>query len=619
MRTADLFRKNGFFAAFGIFGLGCFSYPLILLYTRLLSPAEIAGVYLSPASLLALAVLLAFDFLYVLRNYRVIGGYLAAGKAEDLDRAQKTLIEFPRKLIAMSLIFTIAAVQIILSFRPEFGGRRIEHLLLSFANATYFGIPLYIFFYQRVEKWASGIPYTAKYTALKLSARIGIVVVFSILAVCVSLIITIRETARAAQDASSLIADLTWRSLPIVVFGFLVGVFNVTMIMRGLAYRISDSNYFAFQLGEGNLSGASFTVVPRDEMGVLAHGLNVVRDKIRSLIVSTKLTVVDAIRAKEALLAAAAVTDETVAAISADVREVNAKVRKLDEGTDGVLRSMEAVNENIDVLNGQIATQAGRVEESTASVTEMIASLNSISAIAVRKLESTEHLTTASADGKRKLDETVVTIQRMNANIERIQGMVSTIQGIAAQTNLLAMNAAIEAAHAGDYGRGFAVVADEIRKLAETSAVNSKKINGDIKDIIALIREATDAGDATSKAFDGMNKEIGDVISSFQEIGESVNELKVGGEQILESVSALRDISSNVTGSSGKMAEETASVETAMAGVKDLFDETRDVTARMTQEIAVVADRSKDMGVKSREIHAVTVKISESLAAFKTE
>jgi methyl-accepting chemotaxis protein len=612
-------KRNGFLAAFGIFGLSSLTYPFILSYSRLHSPSEIASIYLSPASLIVMGLLLVFNFLFILRNYRVIGSYLHEPRSERMDTAQKTLIEFPRKIIAMSLVFTIASVQIILFFHTGAPSHRMEHLFLSFSNAVFFGIPLYIIFYQRIEKWGSAIPYTTKYTALQLSGRITIVVMFSILAVCAFLIITMRETVRLAASTEVLTLSLTIRSVPIVTLGFLVGVVNITMIMQGVAYRIQDSNYFAFQLGEGNLSGASFTVVPRDEFGSLANGLNLVRDKIQALILSTKTRVQDAITAKNQLLSAAAVTDEAVAAISTDVLEVNSKVEKLDGRTDEVLASMEAVNQNIDALNGQITTQASRVEESTAAVTEMIASLNSISSITARKLETTGHLIAASGDGKQRLDETIVTIKQMNENIERIIGMVSTIQGIAAQTNLLAMNAAIEAAHAGDYGRGFAVVADEIRKLAETSAVNSKKINGDIKNIIDLIRNATSAGDATSKAFEDMNKEIVSVVASFTEIGESVSELKVGGEQILQSVSTLRDISSNVSGSSAKMAEETGSVEKAMEGVKELFTETREVTAHMTEKIRTVADRSEDMGNKSRDIDAVTVKISESLAAFKTE
>jgi methyl-accepting chemotaxis protein len=621
MRNPSRERKpdSGFLGAFGIFGLSVVSYPLALMYSRLLSGAEVASIYASPLTWLVTLVFLALDFLCIYASYSKIGRYLAKPDPSLLDGAHKTLIGFPRQIILISLVLSILSFQLILSFFPALASRRLEHLFLGFANEVFFGIPMYILFYQHIEKWASAIPYTAKYTALKLSARIAIVVMFSILAVCSLLIITMRESVRLGADAAALIASITARSLPIVGFGFVVGVINIQMIMRGVAYRISDSNYFAYQLGEGNLRGASFSVVPRDELGTLSNGLNLVRDKISALILSTKSTVRDTMTAKDRLLAVAAITEEAVSAIDADVREVNGKVEGLNERTDNVLRSMEAVNRDIEALDGQIAVQATQVDESTAAVTQMIASLNSISSITSRKLETTGRLLKATDDGRLRLSDTVEMIKQMNESVENIGGMAQAIQGIATRTNLLAMNAAIEAAHAGDYGRGFAVVADEIRKLAETAARNSKEINGNIKRIVALIRQATDSGAATSEAFKAMNVEIDSVVSSFTEIEGSVSELKSGGEQILESVSMLRDISSNVTKGSGTMARETESVKGAMAEVNDFFAQTKTVTAHMTDQIQRVAECSEDIASKSRDIDAVTSRISDSLSAFKTE
>ena len=172
---------SGFLYAFGIFALSTLTYPFILVYSGLFLAADVGAVFLSPATLSILGILLVVDFLFIRRNYSTMAGFLRAPDDAKLDEVQKTLIEFPRRKIAMSLLFVLVSFQIILFFFPAFAALRLPSFLLAFANASLFGIPLYVLFYQRIEKWASPIPYTSKYVALKLSARIPLVVMFSIL------------------------------------------------------------------------------------------------------------------------------------------------------------------------------------------------------------------------------------------------------------------------------------------------------------------------------------------------------------------------------------------------------------------------------------------------------
>lgn len=612
-------KTNGFICAFGIFGLSAVTYPVILLYSGLLSPADIQSIFLAPATLCILGALLAADLLYVGRNYATITAFLRKHETDRLDEVQKTLIEFPRRIIAMSLLFCLASFQIILFLFPGFNGIRIPALLLAFSNATFFGIPLYIFFYQRMERWASDVPYTTKYVALRLSVRLLIVVMFSIVAVCIMIIITMRQTVRHSGAIETLEAMLVSRTVPIVVFGFLVGVFNITSIMKGMNQRIQVANDFSNQLGEGNLSGAQFRFMPRDEFGTLANGLLCVRDKIGSLIISVKDNVADAVRTKNRLLETTALSRESILEVGTDIEEVNARVETLDTRTDEVFRSMASVGESIDALNKEITAQSANVEESAAAVTEMISSLWNISSVTSKKLETTHRLTDASATGRVRLEETVSRIKGINENVSTITSMVSTIQAIAAQTNLLAMNAAIEAAHAGDSGRGFAVVSDEIRKLAETAAANSKQINATIKDVVTMIRDATASGDATSSAFQSIGAEIQDVVGSFAEIERGVAELQAGGSQILSSIEELRGISTNTSVSSEKIGRETVSVQGAISHVRTLTEQTRTVTSHMSENIKKAATLSTEMASASDEISEMTVRASENLKVFITE
>ena len=113
------------------------------------------------------------------------------------------------------------------------------------------------------------------------------------------------------------------------------------------------------------------------------------------------------------------------------------------------------------------------------------------------------------------------------------------IRDLANQTNLLAMNAAIEAAHAGEAGMGFAIVADEIRRLAEASSTNSKRISGVLKEVVAKIEQAASSGDSTKAVFSLMDTEVAAASGAFSEIAAAMSQLKAIEKNFLARISAF--------------------------------------------------------------------------------
>jgi methyl-accepting chemotaxis protein len=258
------------------------------------------------------------------------------------------------------------------------------------------------------------------------------------------------------------------------------------------------------------------------------------------------------------------------------------------------------------------------IEETTASITQMISSVSSVTDITAKKKASLNSLVELSNEGGSKLKKTNNVISLVHGSIEEIQDITGLIADIASRTNLLAMNAAIEAAHAGERGKGFAVVADEIRKLAEATSNNSKRIDGEMNGIIRNIEEATESGRKTGEVFHLIDNEVSQVFASFDEIAGSMIELSTGGRQILEAMVRLNEISSQVRESDDSMREVTMENQRAIKSVEEISKET---TERIKVITGAVNDLIREMLVVknlTEETDAISKALEEEMTHFKT-
>ncbi|MBN2657282.1 MAG: methyl-accepting chemotaxis protein [Spirochaetales bacterium] len=307
-----------------------------------------------------------------------------------------------------------------------------------------------------------------------------------------------------------------------------------------------------------------------DEIGKVADSFNRFVEKLRHLMVEVKKAIGETDSIKVNVSASTEETSASVEQISANLGSINRQIETLDNNINENVSAIEQVTRNINSVDDQIINQSAMVEESTAAITEMIASLKNVNTVAHNKRETTEELSKVAGEGKNMIDETAANFKTVVTYIDQIHEMTNSINGIASQTNLLSMNAAIEAAHAGDAGKGFAVVAEEIRKLATSAGESSQAISQLIKNITESVDQTDKNVMATSRTFEKITKEVQDTVNAFSEIEQSVAELNTGGQQILDSSNQINEATVNIRNGSGEIKSGTELMLASSTTIKEI-------------------------------------------------
>ena len=261
---------------------------------------------------------------------------------------------------------------------------------------------------------------------------------------------------------------------------------------------------------------------------------------------------------------------------------------------------MEQVVENINRLNGQVENQSSNVSRASSAIEEMVANIRSVTGTLIKNAANVKTLKEASEVGRTGLQDVAADIQEIARESEDLMEINAVMENIASQTNLLSMNAAIEAAHAGEAGRGFAVVADEIRKLAENSSEQSKTISNVLAKIKESIDNITIATDTVLHKFEAIDSKVRIVAEQEENIRNAMEEQEKGSRLILEGIGNVTDITRQVMDGSHEMHSGSSQV---IRESEDLERVTQDIASGMN-EMALSAEQINDAVNHVNEISA---------------
>ena len=273
-------------------------------------------------------------------------------------------------------------------------------------------------------------------------------------------------------------------------------------------------------------------------------------------------------------------TASAVNQISANIDGVKQQAMTQAASLTETAATIEEIVRTIKQLNGSIETQAASVAQSSSSVEQMVANIASIGQTLGKTDEVIRSLTTATGDGKATLVTSNTVTQKIAEESGSLMEASNVIQHIASQTNLLAMNAAIEAAHAGEAGKGFAVVADEIRKLAEDSAMQGKTITATLKTLSGEIETLSASSKTVEEKFNAIFTLAEQVKEMSARLTEAMREQENGSKEVLTAIKSINTVTIEVQAGSEEMLKGGEGVASEMQKLDSL---TRIITDSMNE------------------------------------
>jgi len=370
--------------------------------------------------------------------------------------------------------------------------------------------------------------------------------------------------------------------------------------------------------GQGDLT-QTIEMNRKDEIGQAAHYFNLFLEKLRNMILDLKGQTSKLLLTASDLAANSHETAASVQEITASTKSVVLNINKEKEMAQRSNLYLQGILEGMTAMAKLSEETNHKVSQASSAIEQMSSNIASSASMSRRGDDSSQKLAGASEEGTRAMNILKTSIEEVSKNSSQIVEMVQLIMDISEQTNLLAMNAAIEAAHAGDYGKGFAVVAEEIRKLADKSASGAKEIRNVVKDISSNINKNLDLANKSNESFLILKRHINELKQINHEIAASLEEQKLANKSILDSITGIQTLGAGV---SNRAQEESQRAKQILRELENLGIISQEISTAMEEEEIALQDSSlasEHISNISNELKEIAGNIEKDFKKFKTE
>lgn len=304
--------------------------------------------------------------------------------------------------------------------------------------------------------------------------------------------------------------------------------------------------------------------------------------------------------------------------ISMDTQDNTKKTQELTSNIVEGSAAIEEIHASIASLSQKFTIQNAKVSENHRSIQEMSTSIETITSTANERIKDSKELVTLSAQGTQKMQQTIECMKSVKNSVEDVLSLNTIINSIASKTNLLSMNAAIEAAHAGDAGRGFAVVAEEIRKLASLTADNAKNISNTLKELDKNISMASELTSSSGESFRNIDSGVNRVANTLYDITERSDSLLSSARSVNSNTNELATISEQTTQSMKEMEIGAEGITSTFSNISTLSNELKSSMEELFRDSKEINLESTKLSKSYGEINSVLLDLITSVSKLST-
>ena len=405
--------------------------------------------------------------------------------------------------------------------------------------------------------------------------------------------------------------------IPLVILISATFLILCFFFMKWIVRRINNVVFALKDMatGEADLT-KRVKLLRRDEIGNLAINFNEFCTKLQQIVAEIKQSKQELETTGGALTVSTENTSNSIAEIIGNLDSIHHQISSQNTTVASTASAVDHIMKDISTLNGMITDQSAGIAEASSAVEQMIGSISSVTQSVDIMADSFSSLSQNAEAGFAKQQDVNERILLIEKQSQMLREANMAISSIASQTNLLAMNAAIEAAHAGEAGRGFSVVADEIRKLSETSSIQSKTISSQLKKIQGSIEEVVQASTDASSALTVMSGKIKETDGLMSQIKLAMEEQDTGSRQILESLRSMNESTQAVQGASQDIAYQNKAILQEVETLKTASNKMSQGMNDMASGAHKIRETGKDLGNISQNMKESIQKIGGQIDLF---